>query len=64
MPMKRPPQPVHVPGTTKGEELVLNKGREAGRDDPRIQRTARDSTGVNAAGRDPIDSRMPHLPPA
>jgi len=64
MRMKKPPQPVHVPGTTKGEELVLTKGREAGRGDSRSHRTARDSTGIDAEQRDPIDPRMPHIPPA
>ena len=28
--VKQPPQPVHVPGTGKGEEMVLEKGREPG----------------------------------
>jgi hypothetical protein len=54
----------HMPGTNKGEEWVLNGRREAGRDDPNAVRTARDSTSVNPADREPIDSRMPYLPPA
>jgi hypothetical protein len=55
----------HTPGTPRGEELVKRKGREAGRDDPtRAWRTARDSTSINASDRDPIDPRMPYLPPA
>ncbi len=53
--------PSHTPGTPKGEELVRRKGREAGRDDRRFQRTARDSTSVCST--DPIDPRMPHMPP-
>jgi hypothetical protein len=63
---KDPPQPVHVTGTQKGEELVHRKGREPGRHDKgsRGYRTARDSTGINADGRDPIDPRMPYMPPA
>jgi hypothetical protein len=39
-------------------------GHEAGRGGPDAARTARDSTSVNAADREPIDPRMPHIPPA
>ena len=62
---KRPPQPVHVPGTSKGEEVVQRKGREPGRRGQKKQpyRTARDATSINADCRAPIDPRMPHLPP-
>lgn len=60
----RPPQPIHVPGTTKGEELVLTKGREPGRGGKHSHRTARDSTGIDPGGRGPIDSRMPQMPPS
>jgi hypothetical protein len=56
--------PSHTPGTPRGEELVRRFGREAGREQVVPGRTARDSTSVNAADRDPIDPRMPHLPPA
>jgi hypothetical protein len=59
-----PDLPSHTPGTPKGEERVLREGREPGRDDPRASRTARDSTSINPKDRDPIDPRMPHLPPA
>ena len=64
-PTKRP-QPVHIPGATKGEETVLRKGREPGRvaKEGQDYRTARDSTSINAKSRDPIDPRMPHIPPA
>jgi hypothetical protein len=66
--MKRshPPEPVHVPGTNKGEELVMQKGREAGRqdNDPHGYRSARDSTSINPARHAPIDPRMPNMPPA
>ena len=55
--------PAHTPGTPRGEELVRRHGREDGRKDPRIGRTARDATSINPAARDPIDPRMPHLPP-
>jgi hypothetical protein len=56
--------PAHTPGTPRGEEIVRKHGREAGRDHPRVGRTARDATSINPAARDPIDPRMPHLPPA
>lgn len=62
--MKKPPEPVHVAGTHKGEELVFAKGREPGRSlDRRHYRTARDSTSVNPRGRQPIDPAMPNIPP-
>ena len=54
--------PSHTPGTTRGEELVIRKGPEPGRETG--TRTARDATSVNAKARGPIDPRMPHLPPA
>lgn len=62
---KKPPDPVHVWGTNKGEELVRQHGREPGRhDDPGgPYRTARDSTSVNPELREPIDPRMPNIPP-
>lgn len=61
---ERPPQPVHVPGTNRGEEMVLKKGREPGRGGGRGYRSARDSTGIQAGKRKPIDPRMPSIPPA
>ncbi len=61
---KHPPEPTHVAGAHKGEELVLKKGREAGRRDGTPHRTARDSTSINPRGERPIDSAMPHMPPA
>lgn len=51
----------HTPGTTRGEQWVQKKGPEPGRETG--TRTARDSTSINAEDRDPIDSRMPHMPP-
>ncbi len=60
----RPDVSAHTPGTPKGEERVRKEGREPGRQDRRFQRTARDSTGINAAASDPIDPAMPHMPPA
>jgi hypothetical protein len=59
-----PDLPAHTPGTPKGEERVRNKGREAGRENAKLGRTARDATSVNPKAHDPIDPRMPHLPPA
>lgn len=55
--------PSHTPGTPKGEELVQRKGREPGRHTKEPHRTARDSTGVSASHREPIDPRMPRMPP-
>ena len=56
--------PSHTSGTPRGEELVRKGGREPGRDGPNGGRTARDATSINAQARDPIDPRMPHMPPA
>jgi hypothetical protein len=55
-----------VPGTSKGEEVVLRNGREPGREEGNTHhyRTARDATSINAKDRNPIDPRMPNLPPA
>ncbi|MDB5355415.1 MAG: hypothetical protein JWN24_1868 [Phycisphaerales bacterium] len=60
-----PPEPTHVPGTNKGEELVMKRGREPGRDEPgsRGYRDARDSTSIDPQDREPIDPRMPEMPP-
>jgi hypothetical protein len=55
--------PSHTPGTPKGEEVVRRHGREPGREDAKLGRLARDSTSINPEAREPIDSRMPHLPP-
>jgi hypothetical protein len=65
MPNNDPPHPVHIAGTQKGEELVSRKGREPGRDEPEVNgyRSARDSTGIQAKQRGPIDPRMPEMPP-
>jgi hypothetical protein len=60
----RPDTPSHTPGTAKGEERLRQYGREPGRDDARAGRTARDSTGINADARAPIDPRMPQMPRA
>lgn len=59
----RPDLPAHTPGTPKGEERVQRHGREPGRQDQPHGRTARDATSINPEAREPIDPRMPHLPP-
>ena len=56
-----PDTPSHTPGTHRGEEWARNQ-KEPGRE--KQTATARSSTGINAKNRDPIDPRMPHLPPA
>ena len=60
----RPDAPSHTPGTPKGEERVRRFGREPGRQDGRPSRTARDATSINAQDEEPIDPRMPEMPPA
>jgi hypothetical protein len=54
----------HTPGTPKGEERVKRHGREPGRRNEKLGRTARDSTSVNPGAHGPIDPKMPHMPPA
>jgi hypothetical protein len=55
--------PAHTPGTPKGEERVRKEGLEPGRQRKPPHRTARDATGIEAKAREPIDPRMPNLPP-
>ena len=65
MAYNKPPCPDHIQGTLKGEEMTMTHGREPGRGGGgKFYRTERDSTGVNAAGRKPIDPKMGNLPPA
>jgi hypothetical protein len=59
-----PPEPIHISGNNRGEEMNLRKGREAGRGDQKQYRASRDATGINASDRRPIDPRMPSIPPA
>lgn len=61
-----PPQPNHVKGINKGEELALKKGKEPGRGErgKTSYRTARDSTGIDADAREPIHPDSPDIPPA
>ena len=60
----KPDLPSHTPGTPKGEERAIQRGREAGRGDKRFHRSARDSTSVRPEAHGPIDPRMPQMPPA
>lgn len=60
---KRPPEPVHIKGTKKGEEYTLEHGKEPGRGG-RQYRMARDSTSINPSQHEPIHPAMPSLPPA
>ena len=55
-----PDKPSHTPGTRKGEEWSLYS-TEPGRENNTT--TARNSTGINAKKRQPIDPRMPNLTP-
>ena len=59
-----PPQPIHIPGTARGEEMVLKKGKEPGRGKGPGYRSARDSTGICAEDREPIVPSMGNIPPA
>lgn len=56
-----PDAPSHTPGTHRGEEWMRHS-KEPGRENRTPN--ARSSTGINAKNREPIDPRMPHLPPA
>jgi hypothetical protein len=46
-------RPPRTPGTPRGEAVVKS-----------VDRFEDDATGINVDGRKPIDSRMPHMPPA
>lgn len=67
-----PDASAHTPGTAKGEEKIMNEGKEPGRHDtgdagegrPAGTSTARNSTSVNAEEMEPIDPNMPNMPPA
>ncbi len=57
----------HTPGTAKGEEKKMHEGQEPGRDSDNSDTsgvTARNSTSINAEDEEPIDPKMPHMPPA
>lgn len=61
--MKNPRRDIdaHTPGTKRAEEWTYKGKKEPGREG--IGRTSRDSTGINADRRAPVDPRMPNLPP-
>lgn len=62
-PIVSPDLPAHTQGVPKGEERVQHHGREPGRSNTNEGRTARDATSVSPASKNPIDPRMPNLPP-
>jgi hypothetical protein len=51
----------HIPGVRQGNARGNYESQEGHLPDGR--RTAESSTGVNPEARNPIDSRMPNLPP-
>lgn len=57
-----PAASAHTPGITSGNSKG-NYERQAGHL-PDGRRTAQASTGIDAGAREPIDPRMPNLPPA
>jgi len=61
-PQTTPSTPAHEPGVREGNELGSYE-RQAGHL-PDGRATAARSTGINPESRNPIDPRMPNLPPA
>ncbi len=59
-----PPKPVHVRGIHKGEEHVIEEGREHGRGCAGPYRSARASMSINPDKHGPIHPAMPSIPPA
>jgi hypothetical protein len=60
----KPPNPEHVTGMHRGEEMVLEKGHEAGRGSGKYCRMSRDSTSINPELQSPIHPAMPYIPPS
>jgi hypothetical protein len=64
--------PAHDTGVRKGEDIIQDEGKEAGRHEkgetgagrPAGGSTARDSTRINADNENPIDPDSPKMPPA
>ena len=54
----------HTPGTPKGEEHVQVHGREPGRDNAKARPDGPRRDQHQPAAQEPIDPRMPHMPPA
>jgi hypothetical protein len=67
-PETSPTAPAHTPGVKQGNargNLKKEKGLMPGADGQEgAKASARRSTGINADDREPIDPRMPNLPPA
>jgi hypothetical protein len=61
----RPDAPSHIKGIRMGNEPG-SLAREAGFEqvDGLVKATAERATGINPQARNPIDPRMPNLPPA
>ena len=62
---KQPPLPIHVPGTNKGRR-ARSPARPRARaieEPPVLSRRAAHSTGLDSDERQPIDPRMPQMPP-
>jgi hypothetical protein len=57
-----PDAPAHTPGIQQGNAKGNYEKQPGHLPDGRV--TAERSTGVNAKARNPIDPRMPNLPPA
>jgi hypothetical protein len=65
-------KPTHHEGARKGEEILKEEGKEAGRKDagetgasrPAGESTARDSTRVNPKSVEAQDPKSPKMPPA
>ena len=67
------PEPIHQPGTSRGEEQIEKLGREPGREKsgggssgagrPAGKATPRFVTGINPDDRKPIDPNSVYLPP-
>jgi len=59
-----PVEPIRVQGTSKGEEMVFNKGREPGRGSRDQYRRDRGSSSIDPQNRELIHPAMPGIPPA
>ena len=64
-PQVAPDAPAHTRGVKRGN-APGNSSKEEGiyETDDRAHASARRSTGINPDSRDPIDPRMPNLPPS
>lgn len=70
--MAKQPEPVHQPGTTKGEHVPRVQGQSGRYTTGRTgqanrlagKSTPSDATGINPKAERPIDPQSPYLPPA